>query len=111
MSGEDRTRRTVLKKVAGTASLASIGLAGQAEASVVSSDTEASGLPSEPSDSELSTEAYVCSDKDCPPPPGECNCYYECACVNNILYERECCCCDDDGRDGCSGWTAEGYCY
>lgn len=62
---------------------------------------------------ELETQAVDCSgseEEDCPPPDGECNCYFECACLNSKLYRRECCCCDDDDRNGCSGWTVEAAC-
>lgn len=61
----------------------------------------------------VTTTAVDCSgseSEDCPPPSGECNCFYECACVDPRLYRRECCCCDDDDRNGCSNWDFVGSC-
>lgn len=62
---------------------------------------------------ELEAQSVDCSGseaEDCPPPDGQCNCYFECACIDPKLYRRECCCCDDDDRNGCSGYVLVGSC-
>ena len=88
-----KSRRSVPKEVAGTATPGSVALAGQAAAD------------------DVSTQAYVCEGStDCPPPAGECDCWYECKCERGLRLERECCCCDDD-RNGCADWVYEGQCY
>lgn len=94
MQDPNKSRRGVLKKIAGTATLGSVALTGGAAAD------------------DVSTQTYVCEgSKDCPPPAGECDCWYECRCDGGWLLKRECCCCDDDDRNGCADWVYEGECF
>lgn len=115
MSDKDTSRRSVLKKVAGTASIAPVALAGQSKASSdPAPGTKLSDLPIDADAEDVETEIWICEGtKNCTD-NGECDCFHQCKCSYGYLLKRECCCCDGDDEivdQQCTDWEYVANCY